>query len=319
MDNLIFSASLLGLAIRSGTSLLYATLGEIITERSGVLNLGIEGIMLCSAMIAFAVGFHSGNVYLAILAGGIMGCLLSSLFSLLTIIFQADQVVSGLSLYIFGSGLASFLGQKLGPAGGTLVGLVGHRLPRVTIPILSKIPFIGEELFNQDILIYILYLLPAAIGFILYKTRLGLNMRAVGENPYTSDVMGIKVIQVRMVCTLIGGFMIGLGGAHMSLSYAPGWTENLTGGRGWIVIAMVIFSTWDPYRAFLGALLFGGISALQFRFQALGTPIPPAYLRMIPYVFTLIVLVIINSPLISKTRLGVPSSLGQNYRRESAK
>ena len=319
MNNMIIAAAIIGMALRSGTSLLYATLGEIITERSGVLNLGLEGMYLSSAMISFAVAYNSGNVYLAVLIGGLMGSLLAILFSLSTIIFQADQVVSGLSLFIFGSGLASFLGQGLGPQGSTLVGLVGPRLPKIAIPFLSAIPVFGKELFNQDILVYGLYLLPPLIAFILYRTRLGLNLRAVGENPYTADVLGINVNKTRFISVVVGGFLVGLGGAHMSLSYAPGWTENLTGGRGWIVIAMVIFSTWDPMRAVLGAMLFGGISALQFRFQALGTTIPPAYLRMVPYLFTLLVLIIINSPLFSKTRLGIPASLGQNYRRESSK
>jgi general nucleoside transport system permease protein len=318
MDNTLIFASIVGLALRSGTSLLYATLGEIITEKSGVLNLGLEGMLLSSAMISFAVAYNTGNVFLAVLFGGLMGSMLAVLFSLATIIFQANQVVSGLSLFILGSGLASFLGQRLGPQGTTLVGLVGPHLPKISIPILSSIPAFGEELFNQDILTYGMYLLPPLLAFLIYRTRLGLNLRAVGENPYTADVLGIKIQKTRIISTVAGGFLVGLGGAHMSLSYAPGWTENLTGGRGWIAIAMVIFSAWNPLRAVIGAMLFGGLSALQFRFQALGTSIPPAYLRMVPYIFTLIVLILINSPIFSKNRLGIPASLGQNYRRESS-
>jgi simple sugar transport system permease protein len=319
MDIIFIIAPIVGLALRSGTSLFYATLGEIITERSGVLNLGLEGMLLSSAMISFAVAYNSGNIFLAVLIGGLMGSMLAILFSLSTIIFQANQVVSGLSLFIFGSGLASFLGQRLGPQGNTLVGLVGPRLPKISIPFLSTIPAFGEELFNQDVLTYGMYLLPPLVAFLMYRTRLGLNLRAVGENPYTADVLGIKIQKTRFISTITGGFLVGLGGAHMSLSYAPGWTENLTGGRGWIAIAMVIFSAWDPLRAVFGAMLFGGISALQFRFQALGTTIPPAYLRMVPYLFTLMVLILINSPIFSKARLGFPASLGQNYRRESSK
>ncbi len=319
MDNVLIAASIVEIALASGTSLLYATLGEIITERSGMMNLGLEGMLLSSAMISFAVVYHSENIFLAVLIGGLTGSLLALLFSILTVYFMAEQVIGGLSLFIFGSGLASFLGQRLGPQGGTLVGLVGPRLQKTPIPLLSEIPGFGEALFNQDVLVYVVYVLTPLTAFFLYKTRAGLNLRAVGENPYTADVLGIKVQRIRIISTVVGGFLIGLGGAHISLSYAPGWTENLTGGRGWIAIAMVIFSTWDPMRAVLGSMLFGGVNALQFRLQALGTPIPPAFLRMIPYLFTLLVLVFINSTLFLKSRLGIPSSLGQNFRRESSK
>ena len=319
MENVLIAASIVEIALRSGTSLLYATLGEIITERSGMMNLGLEGMLLSSAMISFAVAYHSDNIFLAVLIGGLSGSLLALLFSILTVYFMVEQVIGGLSLFIFGSGLASFLGQRLGPQGGTLVGLVGPRLPKIPIPHLSEIPGFGEALFSQDVLVYMVYVLTPLIAYFLYKTRAGLNLRAVGENPYTADVLGIKVQKIRIISTVVGGFLIGLGGAHISLSYAPGWTENLTGGRGWIAITMVIFSTWDPIRAVLGSMLFGGVNALQFRLQALGAPIPPAFLRMIPYLFTLLVLVFINSELFSKSRLGIPSSLGQNYRRESSK
>jgi simple sugar transport system permease protein len=319
MDILLLVASILGIALRSGTSLLYASLGEIVTERAGILNLGIEGMMLSSAMLAFAVSYNTGNLLLAVLAGASMGAFLALLFSLLVIVFQADQVVSGLSLFIFGSGLASFLGQRLGPGGGTLVGLVGQRFPRIPVPLLSNIPYFGREFFNQDLMVYILYFLPALAAYLIYRTRLGLNLRAVGEDPQTADAMGINVVRTRILATVIGGFFVGLGGTHISLSYAPGWTENLTGGRGWIVIAMVIFSNWYPIRAVIGALLFGGVSALQFRIQALGTIIPSAFLRMVPYLFTLIVLVVLNTPWFKNIKLGMPAALGKNFRRGSSK
>lgn len=318
MIDLTSWATIIAIALRSGASLLYATLGEILAERSGVLNLGLEGMLLSSAMFAFAASYHTDNVWLGLLASALMGGFLAMLFACLTVLLQADQIVSGLALFIFGSGLASFLGQRLGPNGGTLVGLIGPRLPRYPIPILSDIPWVGNVFFNQDILIYGLYILTPVIAYVIFRTRMGLNLRAVGENPTTADAMGIRVLTTRFVSVMIGGAIVGLGGAHISLSYAPGWTENITGGRGWIAIAMVIFSTWHPLRAVLGALLFGTVSALQFRLQAIGSPIPAAFLRMLPYVFTLLVLILISHPKIGQLRLRAPAALGRNYFRESA-
>lgn len=314
---LIFS-SILEIAIRSGTSLLYVTLGEIIAERSGVMNLGIEGMLLSCAVVSFAVGYHTGDLFVGVLAGLLIGAILGGIFALLTVYFQADQIVAGLSLFIFGSGLASFLGQRLGPGNSTLVGLIGPKFPRISIPVLSDIPILGNVLFTQDLLTYILYFLTPAISYLLYRTRIGLNIRSVGENPETADALGINVKTLRFLSLVVGGMLVGVGGAHISLGYSPGWTENITGGRGWIAIAMVIFATWDPARALFGALLFGGISALQFRLQAEGSSIPSAYLRMIPYLFTLIVLIVINSPSISKKKFGAPEALGTNYMRESS-
>lgn len=318
MQAILILTSILEIAIRSGTSLLYATLGEIIAERSGVMNLGIEGMLLSSALVSFAVGYNTGDLFLGVLAGLLIGAILGGMFALLTVIFQADQIVAGLSLFIFGSGLASFLGQRLGPGNSTLVGLIGPRFPRINIPVLSDIPIIGSVLFTHDILTYLLYFLTPAISYLLYRTRIGLNIRSVGENPETSDALGVHVKSIRFLSLVVGGMLVGVGGAHISLGYSPGWTENITGGRGWIAIAMVIFATWDPARALLGALLFGGISALQFRLQAEGSSIPSVYLRMIPYLFTLIVLVVINSPLFSKRKIGAPDALGTNYMRESS-
>jgi len=314
--NLSLFTSILAITLRAGTSLLYATIGEIYAERSGILNLGVEGMMMVGAVSAFAVAYHTGSLVLAILTALLAGSLLASLHAFLSVSLRANQVVSGLTLTLFGTGLASFLGQRLGPGGARLVGLVGPSLERVRIPLLSDLPLLGPSLFYQDLLTYGLYLLVPAAWWFLYKSRPGLYMRAVGENPQTADAMGIRVGANRYVYTILGGALAGLGGAHLSLAYTKGWTENITGGRGWIAVALVIFAMWDPLRAVIGAALFGGINAVQFRMQAAGTTIPAALLNMLPYLATIVVLVIITWWETLQKRIGAPAALGVPYARE---
>lgn len=308
--------SILAVTIRAGTSLLYATIGEIFTERSGILNLGLEGTMLMGAVTGFAAAFHTGSAWIGVLTALVVGGLMALIHAFLTITLRADQVVSGLALTIFGIGLASFLGQRLGPEGRPLVGQIGPRFNRVEIPVLGDLPVVGRALFQQDLLVYLVYLLVPIAAFWLYRTRAGLNLRAVGESPQTADAMGINVTRTRYLYTIFGGMLVGLGGAHLSLAYTPGWTENLTGGRGWIAIALVIFATWDPMRAVLGAVLFGGINAVQFRMQAAGTTIPAAFLNMLPYILTVVVLVMITWWERFSHRIGAPAALGLPYMRE---
>jgi simple sugar transport system permease protein len=309
--------SLVAITLRSGTSLMYATVGEIYTERSGILNLGIEGTMLMSAVTSFATVYYTGSLFLAILVAMLVGGAMSSIHAFLSITMRANQVVSGLSITLFGSGMASFLGQRLGPESnrGYLVGLVGAKFEPVAIPLLSDLPIVGA-VFNQDVMTYIVYLLLPAGWYYLYKTSRGLNLRAVGENPQTADAMGINIARTRYLYTILGGMLVGIGGAHLTLSYAPGWTENITGGRGWIVIALVIFSMWNPARAVWGAILFGGINAVQFRLQASGTNIPAAFLNMMPYLATVVVLVILTWWEALSKRVGAPSALAKSYMRE---
>ena len=309
-------ASILTITVRAGTSLMYATIGEIITERSGILNLGVEGMMIMGAVTAFAAAFHTGSAWLGVATAMVVGGLLALIHAFLTITLRADQTVSGLALTIFGTGLASFLGQRLGPDGMPLVGQVGPRFHKVALPVLAEIPGIGPALFHQDVLVYMMYLLVPLAWYILYKTRPGLHLRAIGESPHTADAMGVNVIGLRYLYTVFGGMLVGLGGAHLSLSYTPGWTENLTSGRGWIAIALVIFATWDPARAVVGALLFGGVNAIQFRLQAAGATIPAAFLNMLPYVLTITVLVIITWWEAFRKRVGAPAALGIPYMRE---
>jgi ABC-type uncharacterized transport system permease subunit len=308
--------SILTVTVQAGTSLVFATLGEIFTERSGILNLGLEGIMIMGAVTAFAGVFHSQSLIVGLLVAMLVGALMAAIHAFLTISLRTDQVVTGLALTLFGSGLASFLGQRLGPGGKPLVGEVGPKFTKVGIPLLSKIPYLGEALFKQDPLVYVMYLLVPLASYFIYKTRPGLHLRAVGESPATADAMGINVSRTRYAYTILGGMLIGLGGAHLSLAYTPGWTENLTGGRGWIAIALVIFATWDPLRAVIGAVLFGGVNAVQFRLQAAGTTIPAAFLGMLPYLFTIVVLVIITWWETFSKRVGAPAALGLPYVRE---
>ncbi len=308
--------SILAVTIQAGTSLVFATIGEIFTERSGILNLGLEGIMIMGAVTAFAAAYHSDSLLVGVLAAMLVGAVLASIHAFLSISLRTDQVVSGLALTLFGTGLASFLGQNLGPGGKPLVGEVGPKFGKLALPLLSRIPYLGEALFRQDPLVYVMYLLVPISAYYIYRTRPGLHLRAVGENPATADAMGISVPRTRYAYTILGGVLIGLGGAYLSLAYTPGWTENLTGGRGWIAIALVIFATWDPWRAVVGAVLFGGVNAIQFRLQAAGTTIPAAFLGMLPYLFTVVVLVIITWWEAFRKRVGAPAALGLPYVRE---
>ncbi len=310
------AVSILSIALFAGTSLIFATVGEILTERSGILNLGLEGTMIMGAVSGFAAAYHTDNAYLGVLAGMAAGAIFGLIHAIATITLRTDQVVAGLAITIGGTGLASFLGQKLGPGGGPLVGLIGPRFVEVPIPGLSSIPVVGDILFKRDQLVYLLYLLVPAVWYFLYKTRPGLHLRAVGENPQATDALGVNVFRTRYIYTVLGGALVGLGGAHLSLAYTPGWSENLTGGRGWIAIALVIFATWNPARAVLGALLFGGVNAIQFRLQAEGTTISANLLNMTPYILTVVVLVAVTYLEAFRKRVGAPAALGLPYNRE---
>ncbi len=307
--------SLLAVTLGAGTSLLFATLGEVYTERAGILNLGVEGMMMMSALSAFTVSYYSGSLLLAVIAAMLVGAVLAAVHAFLSITMRANQVVSGLSITLFGTGLASYLGQRLGPAtnGRNLAGMTAASFRDIAIPGLGKVPILSA-LFNQDILTYMLILLVPLAWIYMYRTKAGLSLRAVGENPRTATAMGISVSRVRYLYTILGGVLVGLGGAHLTLGYTPGWSENVTGGRGWIVIALVIFAGWNPGRAIFGAIIFGGINAIQFRLQAAGTVIPASFLNMAPYIVTIVVLVIMN--VLGRKRKGSfspPSALGTSF------
>jgi simple sugar transport system permease protein len=308
--------SLITRTVAVSTSLLLATLGEIYTERTGVLNLGVEGIMMMGAATGFAVSYHLGNAWLGLLAAILVGAALALIHAFLSITMRAEQVVSGLALTTFGIGLATFMGLRLGPGGQPLIGQQAAGFQPLPLPVLSSIPVIGPALFSQSAVTYLLYLLIPILWFFLYRTQPGLHLRAVGEKPQAADAMGVSVTRVRYLYTLLGGSLMGMAGAYLSLSYLKGWQLSITGGQGWIAIALVIFAAWDPLRAVLGALLFGGIGALGFTLQSTGTSIPPNLLNMMPYILTIVVLVIITWRESVGKRVGAPSALGQPYVRE---
>ncbi|HDD36363.1 MAG TPA: ABC transporter permease [Archaeoglobus veneficus] len=301
-----FIVSLLQASIRAGTPLLYATLGEMITEKSGILNLGVEGLMIMGAMSGFALSFITGNPWIGILAGGFAGLILAFIHGFFSITLKVDQTVSGLMLVLLGLGLSGLIGKSY-------IGMVANYIDPIAIPLLSSLPILGKILFTQDLVVYSSLLITVFIWFILHKTSFGLSIIAAGENPEAADTAGINVDLVRYICLLVGGFLIGVGGAYLSLAYAKLWTEGMTAGRGWICLALVIFSGWIPQRAVIGAYLFGGLDVLSFKLQAIGFTIPYQLLKMIPYIATILVLLL--SLIKDKYRLKAPSALGKPYFR----
>ncbi|PIE60559.1 MAG: ABC transporter permease [Desulfobulbus propionicus] len=289
-------------AIVAGTPILYATLGEMFTEKSGVLNLGVEGIMLVGALVAFLVAYSTKNPMLAFFAAGLAGMLLASLHGLVCLVLLGNQVVSGLALTILGTGVANYFGASF-------VGLTAPGFQPFSLPLLADIPALGEILFHHDLLVYLSYGLPVIMYLFLHNTRFGLALRAVGEFPDAAAAAGVKVFKYQVAGVLVGGFFMGLGGAYLSLAYTHLWTNNLTAGRGWIAVALVIFAFWKPGRAVFGAYLFGGIMALQLRLQASGTHLPSSVLLMLPYVLTIVVLVFSS---FGKKRTSEPAALGVN-------
>ena len=308
MQHSVFLA-VLATGVIAGTPLLFAALGEVLVERAGVMNLGVEGMMLIGAVTGFAVDVYTKNVWLGVLAALLAGGITALIHAILTVTLKANQVVSGLALTIFGTGLSAYLGK---PLIGIPAPVTFKPFP---IPVLSKIPWLGKIIFSHDLLIYISFLMVALLWFILYKTKTGLTLRAVGENPAAADAAGINVSRVRYLAVIFGGMMAGVAGAYLSLAYAPSWLENMTAGRGWIAVALVIFAMWNPIRAVIGAYVFGTIDALGFHMQTLGVVIPPVFLKMLPYIFTFIILIFITRET-KHRRVATPGALGLPYSRE---
>ena len=300
---------ILAAAIRSGTPVLYAVLGELLTERAGVMNLGLEGVMLVGAFAGFSATRATGNPYIGLLMAFAAGCFIVLIHAFLTISMGTNQVVSGLALSLFGSGLSALLGRNY--IGETISGI-----NPVHLFFLGDIPLIGPIFFRHDILVYLSYALIPFLCWFLFRTRAGMNLRAVGENPRATDAMGLSVVKIRYLYTLLGGGLVGLAGGYLSVVYTQMWVEGMTAGRGWIAVALVIFGTWHPARAAIGAYLFGGVEALQLRMQAAGSSIPASLLLMLPYLMTLIVLTVISIRKGKGTGLGAPAALGNPFRRE---
>lgn len=304
-----FVVSMLATAITAGTPLLFAAQGEVITERAGIINLGAEGMMLVGAAAGFIATVATGSLFFGVIAACFAGGLLAAIHAFLSVTLRANQVVSGLALTIFGTGLSGYIGKSL----------VGTPSPvkfsAIKIPFLSDIPILGKIFFNHDLLVYAGFLLSVVLWYFFFHTAPGLRLRAIGENPSASDAAGVNVNRLRFFYVTVGGMLSGLGGAYLSLAYAPAWLENMTAGRGWIAVALVIFGVWRPMRVMLGAYIFGGIDALGFRLQTLGVGISPFFLSMLPYIFTIVVLIVVTAR--SERALSqIPAALGLPYNRE---
>ena len=296
---------LLAGTMAAATPLVFAALGELITEKAGVLNLGIEGMMLMGAVAAFAAATKSGSLWLGVLCGGIAGIGTAAIFAVLALTLLANQVATGLALTIFGAGLSAFVGKAY-------VSLTLRGMHPLAVPVLARIPLLGPVLFEQNALVYVSLAAYGGIHWFLYRTKAGLVLRAVGESPESAHAVGYRVIAIRYAATLFGGALAGVAGAYLAVAYTPMWVEQMAAGRGWIALALVVFATWRPSRVLLGAYLFGGVTILQFHAQALGIAVPAELLSSLPYLATILVLVLISRNY-QTIRLNSPASLGRPF------
>ena len=299
------TALLLASTLSAGTVLAIASLGLLINEKAGIVNLGAEGMMLCAAIAGFATVVHTGNTWLGFAAGMAAGAFLAAIFGGLVIWLNTNQYATGLALTLFGSGFSAFAG----------INYVQEKLPEQTlypIPFLADIPFIGPALFRQHPMVYIAMALTAGLIWFLYRTRAGLVLRSVGESPESAHALGYPVRRIRLAAVVAGGALCGLAGAYVSVVYTPLWVEGMIAGKGWIALALTTFATWRPARVLLGAYLFGGVTMLQFHLQGLGVDVPPQFLSMLPYLATIVVLVLISrNPL--WIRINMPTSIGKPF------
>ncbi|MFO1172897.1 MAG: ABC transporter permease [Hyphomicrobiaceae bacterium] len=285
----------------AATPLVFAAIGELVVEKAGVLNLGVEGMMIIGAVAGFAASIETGSYLAGLTAAMLAGAVMALLFGLITLTLLANQVASGLALTLFGLGLSALLGQRYS-------GVSAGAFPKLAIPGVSDVPLVGPLVFGQDYLVYLSLVLVAAVAWFLNRTRTGLVLRAIGENHEAAHAIGYPVLLYRYAALAFGGACAGLGGAYLSLVQAPLWVERMTAGRGWIALALVVFASWRPWRVVLGAYLFGGVSILQLHGQGLGLKVDAQYLAMLPYLATIVVLV-----LISRSRTSAPASLGKPF------
>ena len=295
--------------LTASTPILLAATGELVVEKSGVLNLGVEGMMIVGAICGFAIAVESGSPIFGFVAAAAGAAILSLVFAVLTQYFLSNQVATGLALTLFGLGFSSLIGQGY-------VGIKPPQTPTLDLAALSDLPVVGRILFSHDPMVYLSLVLVFVTGWVLKRTRAGLVLRAVGESHDAAHALGYKVIRIRFMAIAFGGALAGLGGAHLSLVRVPQWTEGMTAGAGWIALAIVVFGSWRAGRVLLGAYLFGGVTVLQLNLQAAGCKIPIEYLSMSPYLITILVLVIMSA---NKTRaaLGAPASLGRSFHASS--
>ena len=298
-------ALLIAATLSSGTPLALAGLGLLINEKVGVVNLGAEGMMLIAAVVGFAAAFHSGSATVAFAAAAAAGAVTAGLFGALVIWLNTNQYATGLAVSLFGGGFSAFVG--VGYIGKTLEGRSMHSLP-----LLGDLPFVGPALFQQHPMVYLTILFTLAIGLFFSRTRTGLVLRSVGENPESAHALGYSVRWLRLACVMAGGALCGLGGAYISVVYAPLWAEGMIAGRGWIALALTVFATWRAARLLLGAYLFGGVTMLQLALQGAGVDVPSQFMSMLPYLATIVVLVMISSNP-QWIRLNMPSSLGKPF------
>ena len=291
--------------ITASTPLLLAAIGELVVERSGVLNLGVEGMMAVGAVSGFGAALLTGSPVIGAVVAVAAGALLSLLFGFLTLTMVSNQVATGLALTLLGLGLAGLMGESF-------VGQPGVQMEKIVIPGLTAIPFIGPILFGQDPLVYVSLLIVAATSYVLFRTKTGLIIRAVGDSHQSAHALGYSVVGVRYLCVMFGGACAGLAGGYLSLVYTPQWVENMTAGRGWIALALVVFSSWLPWRIALGAYLFGTITVMGFSLQAHGIGIPSQFLSSLPYIVTILVLVLISGNR-ALMRANTPVCLGQPF------
>lgn len=297
--------ALLAGTVTAATPLVFAALGELITEKSGVLNLGVEGMMLMGAIAAFAGATTSGSLALGVVCGALAGAGTAGLFGVLALSLLANQVATGLALTIFGTGLSAFVGQSY-------VSLTLMGMQPIAVPGLSHIPVLGPVLFTQNALVYLSLAVFGAIHWFLYRTKAGLILRAVGESPESAHAVGYRVVRIRYAATLLGGALAGVAGAYLAVAYTPMWVEQMAAGRGWIALALVVFATWRPVRVLAGAYLFGGVTILQLHAQALGLAVPSQLLSALPYLATIAVLVAISRD-VQTIRVNAPASLGKPF------
>jgi len=291
--------------ITAATPLLLAAMGELVVERSGVLNLGVEGMMVVGAVCAFGAALGTGSIVFGILAGIAGGMLMGLLFAIMTQTFLSNQVATGLALTLLGLGVSGLIGESF-------VGQPGVKLGQIHIPLLSDLPVIGRIVFGQDVLVYGSFALMIATSYVLFKTRTGLIVRAVGGNHHSAHALGYNVVGVRYAAILFGGACSGLAGAYLSLAYTPQWVENMTAGRGWIALALVVFASWMPVRVMIGAYLFGTVWIMGLFVQAMGYGIPSQLLSSLPYLVTIAALVIISGNR-TLTKINSPAMIGQPF------